>query len=292
MDWAVKLVVIFISFFVFWKIVALYMRSNNYLSEVPSKLPLLFAGFVANIADTLGLGSFAVVIAFNNRWQFVGDKKLPGTLNAQSVLPAMLQSLLFLNFVEIDIFLLIAFVLAACAGGFLSGLLVSKLEKQTIRLLMSLSFVGIGLLILANQLNLLPVGGDDTSLSLTKLLIGIPAMMLAGMLPAIGGGIYVPIQVILFLLGLSPLVAFPIMTTAGAIVQSTTAYAFLVKGEVEPQESLILALSGLAGVAVAVPLIAYVNLGQLRWLLLLIVAYNAVTMWMTYQREKKKLVEA
>jgi uncharacterized membrane protein YfcA len=292
MDWLIKSIVVLVSVFVFVKIALLYFNSKKDLSQNPAKLPLLFTGFIANVADTLGLGSFAVVVAFNNRWKFVDDKSLPGTLNAHSVLPAMLQSILFLNFVDMDISLLVLFVLAACVGGLLSGFLVSKLDKQSIRLIMTFGFIGISLLIFCNQLNLLPVGGDATSLPLAKLMIGIPAMMLAGMLPAIGAGIYVPIQVILFFLGLSPLVAYPIMTTAGAIVQSTTAYAFVAKKEVAIEESLLLALSGLVGVAIAVPLITYVNLTTLRWLLLVIVIYNAVMMRKAYLREKTRPVEA
>ena len=92
---------------------------------------------------------------------------------------------------------------------------------------MSIGFAAIALLLFAHQLHLLPIGGEATSLPLSRLLIGIPAMLFVGMLPAIGVGFYVPIQIILFLLGLSPLVAFPIMTTTGAIVQTMTAYAFI-----------------------------------------------------------------
>jgi len=292
MDWLIKACVLIVSIFVFFKIISLYTSSQKNILKTPGKFPILFTGFIANVADTLGLGSFAVVVALNNRWKFIEDKKLPGTLNAHSVLPAMLQSLLFLNFVEMDITLLIIFVLAACAGGLFSGILVAKLDKQSIRLLMTFGFFCIGLLIFANQLHLLPVGGDKTALPITKMLIGIPAMMLAGMLPAIGAGLYVPIQVILFFLGLSPLVAFPIMTTAGAIVQSTTAYAFVVKKEIAVEESLLLSFSGLIGVAVAVPMITFVNLVTLRWLLLFIVFYNATMLWKAYRREKVTFAEA
>lgn len=292
MDWIVKLVVILISSFVFFKFLSLYFQSGRSLLANASKWPLMFTGFVANIADTLGLGSFAVVVALNNRWKFIDDKRLPGTLNAQSVLPAMLQSVLFLHVIEMDLIVLVIFVLAACFGGILSGFLVSRLDKQSIRIAMIIGFLGIATLILANQLHLLPVGGNETSLPLSKIMIGIPAMILAGMLPAIGSGLYVPIQVILFFLGLSPLVAFPIMTTAGAIVQSSTAYAFAVKKEIAVEESLILSLSGLLGVAVAVPLITWVDPTLLRWLLLGIVVYNAAMMGKAYLEEKSQRVPA
>ena len=168
MSFIIKLIVVLVSVFVFLKLVALYTNSSKKIAKKSSKARLLVAGFLANFADTLGLGSFAVVVAFNNRWNLVEDKKLPGTLNAHCVLPAMLQSLLFLNFVEMDIFLLITFVLAVCGGGLLSGFLVAKLETQTIRFLMCIGFVGIGILIIASQLHLLPVGGEATFLPMEK----------------------------------------------------------------------------------------------------------------------------
>lgn len=291
MDLVIKSVVLLVSLFVFFAILSLSRRTKQRPSSC-SKWRILLTGFVANIADTLGLGSFAMIVAFNHRWKFVDDKQLPGTLNAHSVLPAMLQSLLFLNFIEMDLLLLVAFVCAACVGGILSGIVVSRLDKQTIRGLMVAGFSMVGLLILANQFDLLPVGGEATSLSLDKYWIGIPAMVLAGMLPGIGAGLYVPIQVILFFLGLSPLVAFPIMTTAGAIVQSLTAYTFVVKEEIAVKESLWLTLSGLVGVAVAVPLITLVHFSTLRWLLVCIVFYNAFTMWKTYRQEKITTTQA
>ncbi len=279
MDSVIKLIVVGVSLFVFFQILARFRNSENQLFSFKKKCALLFTGFVANIADTLGLGSFAVIVALNDRFKTFDDQKVPGTLNAHSVLPAMLQSVLFLNFVEIDLYLLILFVVSSCIGGFLSGYLVSRLDKQTIRKLMCGGFIGVALLIILQKGGLLPDAGFATSLPPYKMAIGAVAMVFAGMLPAIGAGIYVPIQVILFLLGLSPLVAFPIMTTTGAIVQTTTASAFVMRGEFAIKESLYLAISGILGVAVAVPVITYVNLSTLRWLLLAIVLYNAYTLW-------------
>lgn len=288
MDWCVKGIVVLSCLFVFWKMLASCFEERIAIFRLAKRGELLFTGFLANIADTLGLGSFAVIVALNNRLKMIGDKQLPGTLNAQSVLPGMLQSLLFLHFVEIDYLLLALFVFAACGGGFLSGFLVAKLKQETVRLLMSVGFIAIGLLVLARQLDLLPLGGEATSLPPLQLCIGAFAMMLAGMLPAIGVGIYAPIQVILFFLGLSPLAAFTVMTTAGSIVQAATAYVFVVKKEVALGESLLITLSGLAGVALAVPLIALFDIEVLRWLLFIVVMYNGGMMWKKYREGKKR----
>lgn len=286
----IKCIVVCVCSIVLYQIISAYRQADKKQLSIKDKCALIFTGFIANIADTLGLGSFAVVIALNNKLKMVDDKQIPGTLNAQSVLPTMLQSLLFLNFVEMDISILILFVLSACVGGFLSGYFVSRLDKATIRKLMCYGFIAVALLIFSQKMDLLPVGGFATSLPPHKMAIGAVAMVFAGMLPAIGGGMYVPIQAILFLLGLSPLVAFPIMTTTGAIVQTTTASAFVMRREFAVKESLYLAISGFLGVAIAVPMITYVNLSTLRWMLLAIVIYNAISLWKTIRQETVNLI--
>lgn len=285
----VKLVVLAFSTCIFLKMFLLLLKTEKPLFQMAKKIPLAATGFIANVLDTFGLGSFAVIVALNKNWKMIEDKKLPGTLNGQSVIPSMIQSLLFLQFVEIDLLMLALFVVGACAGGFLCTYFVSRLNTSTIRMIMGFGFLIVGLLILGNLLHLLPIGGEEISLSTSKLAIGFFAMFLVGMFPAIGVGVYVPTQVALFLLGLSPLVAFPIMTTTGAIVQSSTAYAFTLRNEIALKESIWMNFAGAVGVAVAVPLITYVNHSTLRWILVLIVFYNALSIWQSFREKKAEL---
>jgi uncharacterized membrane protein YfcA len=282
MFWLVDAVVVGLSFSVFFQMYILY-RENGSVNTSVNKWKLAFSGFVANVADTLGLGSFAVLVAFNKSWKLIDDKKLPGTLNGQSVLPAMLQSLLFLQIVEMDILTLVVLVLGAGIGGLVGGYVVARLDKQAVRLAMCLGFVAIAFLVLSQQMELLPLAGQDNALSARKLPLGFLAMVIAGMLPSIGVGIYAPTQGFLFLLGLSPLVAYPIMTTIGVIAQSVTSYAFVSKNEIALKETMWITFPGIIGVIVAVPLVTYVDPVNLRWLLFVIVTYNAGMIWKSYQ---------
>ena len=147
MTYILNIIVAVSSLFVFRKVVLDFLREGISLRETPKKFKLVLIGFIANVSDTLGIGSFAVVVAMNNRWKLIDDKKLPGTLNVHALLPAMLQSLLFLHILDVDIVLLISFVLSACIGAYFSGFVVSRLNKQAIRLMMSLGFFAIALLI-------------------------------------------------------------------------------------------------------------------------------------------------
>lgn len=243
------------------------------------KLRLAITGFVANVADTVGIGSFAVVVAFNKYWNMVDDQEVPGTLNAHSLLPTMVQALFFLQAVQVEVQSLVALVASASIGGFFGGFFVSRLDKQKIRRLMFLGYVGIALMIIASKMGLLPVGGDLMSLQGNWLIAGIVGMLLVGALPAIGVGAYAPTQVILFLLGMSPLAAFPIMTASGAIQQSVAALAFIIRRQVALKASMVLAFAGVAGVLVAAPIVTYINSDSLRWLLLAVVLYNVYMLW-------------
>lgn len=290
MVWVVKSLVIAVGLFVFFQLVRAYMQSSLSLSELPKKGRLFFAGLIANIFDTFGLGSFALIIAMNKSWGLIEDKKIPGTLNGQSILPAMLQSVLFLHFVDIDLWMLFLFLSGACIGGFLCSYVVTKLDRQTLQIVMGSGFFIIAVLLLGDLLQIFPIGGEAMTLTTKQLMIGFPAMILVGMFPAIGAGMYIPTQIVLFLLGLSPLVAFPVMTTTGAVVQATAAYSFIVRKEIAIAETIAMGLAGLIGVAIAVPFITYVDPTTLRWILFLIVSYNAWSVWQTARKMKTETV--
>ncbi len=292
MNAIVRLTVCFVPLFVFLRILLLYWRERRSLPKLKNHLKLFFTGFFANALDTLGVGSFAVVVACNKSWGLIDDKKLLGTMNGHSVLPAMIQSVLFLQLVAIDPLTVIVLVGGACLGGFSAGFFVSKLDKQTIRLVMCIGFMGVAEEVFGHQIGLTPLEGEQQSIKGSSLFFGFVAMCVMGMLPAIGIGFYVPVQILLFFLGLAPLAAFPIMTTAGAIVQSSTAYSFVIKREIAILETLFLAACGILGVFVAVPFLVSVQIRTLRWLLFAIVVYNTFMIWKSYQKEREKQVDA
>lgn len=277
----IKFFVVVVSLYVMGKHFRLVWKERLLVPSLSflTKLRLAIIGFVANVADTVGIGSFAVVVAFNKHWNIVDDQELPGTLNAHSLLPTMVQALFFLQAVQVEMVTLVALVGSASIGGFFGGFFVSKLDKDKIRKLMFLGYVGIAGILIASKMGMLPVGGDWMSLNGSWLIAGIVGMLLVGALPAIGVGAYAPTQVLLFLLGMSPLAAFPIMTASGAIQQSVAALAFIIRRQVALKASVVLALAGVAGVFVAAPIVTYINSDSLRWLLLAVVLYNVYMLW-------------
>jgi len=243
---------------------------------------LIGSGVLAFIADTLGVGSFAVSIALSKLLGTFSDEELPGALNGAQIIPGTIESLFFMQLVEVDLITLITLVVGTCVGGLLGGTLVSRLSKQGIRLAMMCCFMLIIGLLIGRQFDLLPSGGDVTELHSWKLIAGFLAMIVCGALTSVGIGLFAMVQGVLFLLGVSPAVAFPIMTTAGAMQQPLTTLVFLKQNKIPLKKTLILSLAGCLGVFLVLPVFKLLTITWLHTLLLLILIYNLFAIGRTY----------
>lgn len=236
---------------------------------------LIFSGIIAFIADTIGIGSFAVNVACAKFFGTFTDEELPAINNGAQVIPGALESLFFMHFVEVDLTTLLTLVVGTCIGGLCGGFVVSRLmSQQAIRLAMMCSFSLIIFLLIAHQSHLLPIGGDLTGLQSWPLVIGFFAMVICGALTSVGVGLFVMVQAVLFLLNISPVVAFPIMTTAGAMQQPLTTLVFLQQDKVPLKKTFIVSLAGCIGVMIALPLFTFITVTWLHYLLLCITIYN------------------
>ena len=94
-------------------------------------------------------------------------------------------------------------------------------------------------------------------------------------------------QAVLFLLGMSPLVAFPIMTAAGAIQQPVTVMAFIFSGKVPLRKAVIVSLFGIIGVFIGFQIVTMLSTEQLQWLLVIVITYNTVGLIRAYRKSRK-----
>jgi len=251
---------------------------------------LMISGIIAFVADTIGVGSFAVNVAMAKLLGTFGDEELPAVNNGAQLIPGTFESLFFMQFVEVDLTTLITLVLGTCIGGLFGGAVVSRLKKQAIRLSMLSCFLLIITLLISRKFELLPTGGDVVALHSWKLILGFIGMVICGALTSVGIGLFAMVQGVLFLLNVSPLVAFPIMMTAGAMQQPLTTLVFLQQNKIPLKKTLILSLSGCIGVAITLPLFAHVTVSWLHTLLLCILIYNFIAIGRTYLRDRRNLV--
>lgn len=257
-------------------------------------LKLTVSGVLAFIADTLGVGSFAVNVALAKLMGTFNDDELPAVNNGAQVIPGTIESLFFMHLVDVDLTTLLTLVAGTCIGGLLGGFVVSQLSKQAIRLAMICSFALIIFLLISHQFRWLPVGGELTELHSWKLVLGFFALVICGALTSVGVGLFVMVQGVLFVMNISPVVAFPIMTTAGAMQQPLTTLVFLQKDKIPLKKTLILSLSGCLGVLITIPLFTQLTINGLHLFLLCILIYNFFAIGRTYlhARPKKEYLQS
>ncbi len=266
-------------------VVKLYRQPSESIS-FSQYFKLILSGIVAFVADTLGVGSFAVNVALAKLMGTFHDDELPAVCNGAQVIPGALESLFFMQLVDVDLTTLVTLVTGTCLGGLLGGFVVSKLSKQAIRLAMICSFTLIIGLLISHQFHLLPVGGDLTELHSWKLVVGFFALVICGALTSVGVGLFVMVQGVLFVMNISPVVAFPIMTTAGAMQQPLTTLVFLQQNKIPLKKTMIISLAGCIGVLITIPIFKQLTITWLHTLLLFILIYNLLAVGRTYLRAR------
>jgi uncharacterized membrane protein YfcA len=221
---------------------------------------IAFIGFISNLLDTVGIGSFAVIVAMRKMLGVMPDDvKLIGSMNIQAVITALAQMLIFLHYIKLDLTTMLVSIAMITLGGFLSGLIAVRINKAIVHNVMLIAFIVTGILLFLIQLDVLQF--TSTSDAITGIRLGIFAifMLIAGMLPAFGVGYYSLVKTSIFLFGVNPIIAFPIMAAASSYQMPVTAITFMSKNKFYTKSSILLAIFGLIGVFIAAPLISTVN---------------------------------
>ncbi len=244
----------------------------------------LMIGFVANFFDTLGIGSFATTTAAFKLFHRVSDEEIPGTLNVGNALPTIAQALIFISIVSVEPLTLIGMIGAAVAGAWLGGGYVARLPRRAIQIGMGLALLCAALLFLVSLLGLMPAGGTAEGLAGAKLAFAIGVSFLLGALMMLGVGLYAPCLILVSLLGMSPLVAFPIMMGSCAFLMPVGGARFVASGRYNRRAALGLALGGLPAVLIAAYLVKSLPLDWLRWLVIVVVMYAALSMLWSARR--------
>lgn len=271
-----KAIAILLSIVIVIWFIKFYTKEN--LTKI-EQIKIFIIGFVSNLLDTVGIGSFAVIVAMRRLFGVMPDDvKLIGSMNIQAMITALVQMLIFLHYIKLDIITLLVAVIMIALGGFLSGLLVVSVDKKIVHLVMLSAFAFTGILLLLSQLHILEINGGEDAIRGIKLVIFAVFMLAAGCLPAFGVGYYSLVKTSIFLFGVNPIIAFPIMASASAYQMPVTSFTFIAKKKFYSMSTLIMIFSGVLGVFIAAPLISKVDPYTLKWILLGIVVYNVITL--------------
>ncbi|EKB24175.1 hypothetical protein HMPREF1170_00886 [Aeromonas veronii AMC35] len=277
--------------FVFMLVQACWRKKQSGSFEATPFWPVALIGGVANFLDTLGVGSFAVKTACYKQFKLIDDRVLPGTLNGQCVLPTVTQSLIFVGAVAVDPLTLLSMMMAAAAGAAWGARHVASFDRQTIRLVMAISLLVVAGLIFAGLLGLFPVGGDAMGLSGYKLAIALLGNFIFGVLMNVGIGLFAPCMTLVYLLGMNPLAAFPIMMGSTAVLSVFSAGTFIRKGAFDAKAVLAVAIFGPIGVVLAAILVKSMDMEMLKWLVAFIVIYTSWTMYASWRAARRSPVQ-
>jgi uncharacterized membrane protein YfcA len=235
-------------------------------------------GFVTNFFDTLGIGSFAPTTAIFKLRRKPPDEQIPGTLNAGHALPTSVQALIFITAVSIDLTTLVGMIAAAVAGAWLGVGVVARLPRRAIQVGMGIALLVSALLFLSRNLGWVPGGGVALELHGGTLAFALGVNFILGALMMLGIGLYAPCLILVSLLGMNPLAAFPIMMGACAFLMPIGGARFIQAGRYSLRSALGLVIGGIPAVLIAAFLVKSLPIEQLRWLVTVVVLYAAVLM--------------
>ncbi len=243
-------------------------------------------GFVTAFFDTLGIGSFATTTAVYKLRRMVPVKLIPGTLNVGHTLPTIAQAFIYTQLVPVESTTLVLMIAAAVAGSWLGAGVVVRWPRRKIQIGMGIALLGAAVLMLMTALQLFPVGGDTQGLAGARLGIGLAGNFVLGALMMLGIGLYAPCMILVYLLGMNPAAAFPIMMGSCAFLMPISSVRFVKTRTYHAQAALGLALGGLPAALIASLIVKSLPLDAVRWLVVAVVVYTSVNMLTTAKTEK------
>jgi uncharacterized membrane protein YfcA len=235
-------------------------------------------GALTNFFDTLGIGSFATTTAIFRFLRLVPDRVIPGTLNVGHTLPTVVQAYIYTKLVQVDMLTLFSLIAAAVLGAWLGAGIVSKWDRRRVQIGMGAALLGAAALMLMTQLQLFPGGGDALGVRGTRLAIGVGVNFALGALMSLGIGLYAPCMILISLLGMNPTAAFPIMMGSCAFLMPVGSLKFIRERSYAFRAAAGLAIGGIPGVLLAAFIITSMPIYWVRWLVIVVVIYTAVTM--------------
>ena len=134
------------------------------------------------------------------------------------------------------------------------------------------------ILFIVTNLGLMPGGGTALGVTGAKLAIGTVGNFALGALMTLGIGLYAPSLIMISMLGMDPRVSFPIMMGSCAFLMVVAGIRFIKAGAYRQRAALGLTIGGLPAVLIAALLVVSLPLEYVRWLVVVVVLYTAITM--------------
>ena len=257
------------------------LANNKYRFEnQTSFLITSIIGFITNFFDTLGIGSFAPLTALLRGFKQIEDKLIPGTLNVSVTIPVMIEAFVFITIIKVEKITLFLMIVAAIIGSAIGAGILSKLSEKLIQRLVGIALIITTFLLLSGQMGWIKELGVGKAIGLTgiKLIIAVLVNIALGTFQAAGIGMYAPSMALVYLLGMSPEVAFPLMMASSAFALPSASIRYIKDQAYNRKAAITITLSGSIGVLIAAFIVKTLDVYLLTWLVIIVIIYTGITL--------------
>lgn len=264
------------SFAIFWFLEV--RKRQMFQGAAPGPMDILI-GFGTNFLDTLGVGSYATTSSLFKLLKLVPDEQIPGTMNAGHAMPTVCEAIIYITLVQVDMVTLFAMILASCVGAWLGAGVVSRWPRRVVQIAMGVALILAAGFMLLSLLHVIPSpSGETLGVSGLKLGIAVVVNCILGALMTLGIGLFAPCMILIATLGMSPVVAFPIMMGSCAFLMPVGSARFVREGSYNLKSALGLTVGGIPGVLIAAYIVKSLPLDYVKWLVVIVVLYTASMM--------------
>ena len=198
-------------------------------------------------------------------------------MNVSFAIPICVEATIFIKKVQADSLTLVLMIAASVVGAVIGAKMVSKLDITKIRTVMGVALILVAIITLCKINAFGPFGiiGTARGLTGTKLVIGIVANFILGILMTVGIGLYAPCMAVVLLLGMSTDVAFPIMMGSCAYLCPASGFEFIKSGKYHRGAAIPMVISGSIGVLIAGLIVTSLPLTVLTYLVCVVMVICA-----------------
>jgi uncharacterized membrane protein YfcA len=252
--------------------------------EPGNPIAIAFSSIVIFFLSTFGISDFAISASLYPKTKWVSDKKLPGTMNTQCVIPVAVMALAYISTINVSLATLIIAIAAQVIGAYISPRFVANAPVKTIKKFVIAGLFIAAALIIAGKIGVYPTGGTDTGLTGIKLVALGVLCFVFGALNNIGIGSYALTMSTVYALGLNPTIAFPIMMGACTFSVPVGSMQFIKLDDYSRKLTLATSTFGVIGVLIAVFVVKSLNVSVLQWVVVAIIIYSAISMLLSLRK--------
>lgn len=244
-------------------------------AEPGHPLALAVYTFFLFFCSTFGIPDFPISSTVYPRLKWLPDRKLPGTLVCESVIPCAFMALGYLTFTSLDIWTLFLPIIAQLVGSWIGPKITMRLPERKIKACIAVGLLLAGVMLLLTKLSLIPAAGQLNSFTGWRLALCVLLSFACGILNNIGVGSFSVMLALLYVLGLSSISAYPIMMGAAALATPVGGAQFVRGGSYGRRIVLYSTVFGSIGACFAIFVVRNMDLGILQWIIMVVLFYSA-----------------